>query len=170
MTQEELEKNKFASQRVITVADELIKKLDENDKMIGERRITTNATSNFSREFVSVLTQILREVKSPNVDDIHAHIENISNIISSIIEQLNENIRNSNDEVVRLEATQEGMRRALQAVRESGTIQQRELEKIEELSRSENPESRRNVGEHPETMMVKKNAASLKKSRESSNI
>jgi hypothetical protein len=170
MTQEELEKNKFASQRVITVADELLRNLEVNDKTIAERRVTATATSKLSNDFVSVLGQILAETRAPDVDDPRAHLENLAGIIVSVMKQIEEGIRISSDEVLQLEATQEGMRRALRAVRESGALQQRELEKIEELSELENPEARRKIGEHPETMAVKRNAASLKKSRDSSNI
>jgi len=170
MTQEELEKNKFASQRVITVADELLRNLEVNDKTIAERRIAANATSKLSNDFISVLNQILAETRAPGVEDPRAHLENLSGIIHSVVKQIEESVRGSSDEVLQLEATQEGMRRALQAVRESGALQQRELEKIESLSELENPEARRKIGEHPETMTVRRNAASLKKSRESSNI
>ena len=169
MTQEELEKNKFASQRIITVADELIKKLDTNDRTIAERRVVTAATSNLSKEFISILNQVLVEMRSTNVEDPRAHLENLSNVVSSVVTQLEETIRVSNDEVTRLEATQDGMRRALQAVRDSGLLQERELEKISTLAEREDPEARRKTGEHPESFSTKRNASSLKKSRESSN-
>ena len=170
MTQEELEKNKFASQRVITVADELLRNLEVNDKTIAERRVTATATSKLSNDFVSVLNQILAETRAPDVEDPRAHLENLAGIIASVMKQIEESVRVSSDEVIQLEATQDGMRRALRAVRESGALQQRELERIEELSELENPEARRKIGEHPETVAAKRNAASLKKSRDSSNI
>jgi hypothetical protein len=169
MTQEEFEKNKFASQRVISVADELIKKLDANEKTIADRRVSISATTNLSREFISVLSQILNEVRSPTTDDLKSHLENVSNIISSVVKQLDDNVRSSSEEIIKLEATQEGMRRALQAVKESGMLQERELEKIDKLAEKDDPEARRKVGEHPENFSAKRNAASLKKSRESSN-
>jgi phage shock protein A len=169
MTQEEFDKNKFAAQRVVAVADELIKKLETNDRTIAERRVMTTATSNLSREFISVLNQILGEMKSTSIEDPLVRLENLSNVVASVVSQLEENLRSSNDEVVRLEATQDGMRRALQAVRDSGALQERELEKISALAESENPEARRKVGEHPESFSTKRNASSLKKSRESSN-
>ena len=169
MTQEEFDKNKFASQRIITVADELIKNLDTNDKTIAERRVVVAATSNLSKEVVSVLNQILGEMKSTSVEDPRAHLENLSGIVSSVVGQLEDTIRNSNNEVTRLEATQDGMRRALHAVRDSGLLQEKELEKISALSETENPEAHRQLGEHPETLSAKRNAATLKKSRESLN-
>jgi hypothetical protein len=169
MTQEELDRNKFASQKIITVADELIKRLDTNDRTIAERRVVTAATSNLSKEFISILNQVLGEMRLTNIEDPRAHLENLSNIVSSVVTQLEETIRVSNDEVTRLEATQDGMRRALQAVRDSGILQERELEKISALAESEDPEARRKIGEHPETFSTKRNASALKKSRESSN-
>jgi hypothetical protein len=170
MTQEELDRQKFASQRVIMVADELLRNLEVNDRTIAERRVTATATSKLSNDFVSVLGQILAETRTPGIEDPWAHLENLAGIIASVMKQIEEGIRASSDEVIQLEATQEGMRRALRAVRESGALQQRELEKIEELSELDNPEARRKIGEHPETMAVKRNATSLKKSRDSSNI
>ena len=170
MTQEELDKQKFASQRVITVADELLRNLEVNDKTIAERRVSVTATSKLSNDFVSVLNQILAETRAPDVEDPRAHLENLAGIIASVMKQIEEGVRASSDEILQLEATQEGMRRALRAVRESGTLQHRELEKIEELSELDNPEARRWAGGHPETMAVKRNAAGLKKSRDSSNI
>ena len=151
MTQEELEKNKFASQRVITVADELLRNLEVNDKTIAERRVTATATSKLSNDFVSVLNQILAETRAPDVEDPRAHLENLAGIIASVMKQIEESVRVSSDEVIQLEATQE-------------------LERIEELSELENPEARRKIGEHPETVAAKRNAAGLKKSRDSSNI
>jgi len=170
MTQEELDRQKFASRRIVTIADELISKLGENERVIYERRLTTGATSSLSTEFISILNQIMGEMRSQSAEDPRVLLENVASIIVSVIKQIEETVKSSNDDVLRLEATQEGMRRALQAVRESGLLQERELEKIEALAEAENPEARRKVGEHPETMSVKRNAASLKKSRESSNI
>jgi len=152
------------------VADELLRNLEVNDRTIAERRVTATATSKLSNDFVSVLGQILAETRAPGVEDPQAHLENLAGIIASVMKQIEEGIRASSDEVIQLEATQEGMRRALRAVRESGALQQRELEKIEELSELDNPEARRKIGEHPETVSAKRNAASLKKSRDSSNI
>ena len=152
------------------VADELLRNLEVNDRTIAERRVTATATSKLSNDFVSVLGQILAETRTPGIEDPWAHLENLAGIIASVMKQIEEGIRASSDEVIQLEATQEGMRRALRAVRESGALQQRELEKIEELSELDNPEARRKIGEHPETMAVKRNATSLKKSRDSSNI
>ena len=152
------------------VADELLRNLEVNDRTIAERRVTATATSKLSNDFVSVLGQILAETRAPGVEDPHAHLENLAGIIVSVMKQIEEGIRASSDEVIQLEATQEGMRRALRAVRESGALQQRELEKIEELSELDNPEACRKIGEHPETVSAKRNAASLKKSRDSSNI
>lgn len=170
MTQEELDRQKFASRRIVTIADELIAKLGENEKVIYERRLTTGVTSNLSLEFVSILNQIMGEMRSPSAEDPRVRLENVMNIIASVAKQLEETVKSSNDDVLRLEATQEGMRRALGAVRESGLLQERELEKIEALAETEDPEARRKVGEHPEAMRTKRNASSLKKSRELSNI
>lgn len=170
MTQEELDRQKFASRRIVTIADELLKKLEENERMIYERRLATGATSSLSMEFVAMLNQIIGEMRSPNTEDPRARLENVMNIIASVAKQLEETVKSSNDDVLRLEAIQEGMRRALGAVRESGLLQEKELEKIEALAETEGPESRRRVGEHPETMRTKRNASSLKKSRELSNI
>ena len=138
--------------------------------MIYERRLATGATSSLSMEFVAMLNQIMGEMRSPNTEDPQARLENVMNIIASVSKQLEETVKSSNDDVLRLEATQEGMRRALGAVRESGLLQEKELEKIEALAETEDPESRRRVGEHPEAMRTKRNASSLKKSRELSNI
>lgn len=169
MTQEELDRQKFAAQRITIVADELIKKLESNDKTIYERRISVSATSSLSRDFLMILSQIFNEAKSQTQDDHQARLERISSIISSVISQIESTIKAADEDVIRLEATQDGMRRALDAVRESGTLQAKELEKIEYLAQKDDPEARRKIGEHPETVLSKRTAASLKKNNSTNN-
>lgn len=165
MTQEDIDKSKHTSAAIIELAEDLMRKLGQNNQTIIEKRISTAATANLSNEIVTIMNRILTDARSGN-DAPDVRLERLSSVVSSIITSLESSVRNNADELIKLEATQDGMRRALEAVKSTGQLRIQELERIEKLAEKENPEARRKTGERPEAVATKRNAATLKKNRE----
>ena len=58
------------------------------------------------------------------------------------------------------------MRRALEAVKQTGNMRITEIDKIIELAAAEPDESRRTSGERPEKLSLKRKAAELRKEQD----
>lgn len=169
MDHNQLESQKLAAEILISAVDGLVENLAQNDKLIEERKIAEQATSKLSKEFVSVLRRIQHEARPAASDDPDAQLVRISEFIDSMISSVEGSVKATSDELIRLEATQSGMARALSVVRETGESMLRNLSKIESLAVSDEPAAPRTVGERPESLPNVRNATSVKRSRESKN-
>jgi hypothetical protein len=166
MTQEEFELKKYAATNIVTIADEYLAKIKSNVAAIDEKRISVKSVNQALQEIIRVLSSLVHESKVSELDPAEK-LTKVVEVLSSVVNSLESTMKSGNEEIIRLEATQVGMQRALEAVKGMGLSQVRELEKIDSLS-NENPDDKsRSVGERPEKISVKRNAASLKKSRES---
>jgi len=165
MTQEEFDRITYASQEIIKLSDELIGKLEANKAMIDERRIASAATNTMTSQVSGLMNQLLAEIR---VSDAPAEqtLSKVVEFLVSLVSTLQSSQSASEEELIRLTATQDGMRRALEAVRETGALRLQELRRIETLSQQDNPEARRSIGARPETVAAKRNAKSLKQNRE----
>lgn len=165
MTQEEFDRAAYASQEIINLSDELITKLEANRATIEERRIANVATSAMAGEVSGLMNQLISEIRGNDAPP-EQKLTRVVEFLGSFVGTLQSSQRSSEDELIRLTATQDGMRRALEAVRETGSLRLQELSRIDALSQQENPEARRPVGARPETAATKRNAKSLKQNRE----
>lgn len=165
MTQEEFIKASHSSQEIIKLADDLISKLSVNQSVIDERRVSNAATSTMTDELVNLMSGLLADLKASE-SPAEQKLSQVVDFLSSLVSSMRSSKRAAEDELVRLAATQDGMRRALEAVRETGVMRAQEVARIEALSRQDNPEARRSVGDRPETVATKRNAKSLKRDRE----
>lgn len=166
MDQEEIDRKKFAATHLVDVTQEYIDKIKSNDEAITEKKASAKSIVQISSEISKILGKLIQEMRAPGGDP-QEKLAKSSEFLISLITSLETTAKSSTEEAMRLEATQQGMRRALEAVREAGTLQVRELERIEALSYESSEDVRRSVGERPEKISVKRNASSLKKSRES---
>lgn len=132
--------DRHASEAIIELADELIRKLDLNDQVINERRISNAATDRLSGEIISFLRRSIAESQSSN-EGPDLKVSSLTDSISSLVVSLESSIRSSSEELIRLEATQEGMRRALEAVRSTGQVRIQEIERLEVLMDQEGHET-----------------------------
>lgn len=165
MTQEELDRISYASQEIIKLSDDLIAKLEANKTTIEERRIANAATTTMAGEVSGLMNQLLAEIKGGDAPP-EKKLTQVVDFLVSLVGTLQSSQRASEEELIRLTATQDGMRRALEAVRETGALRLQELRRIETLSQQDNPEARRSVGARPETVATKRNAKSLRQNRE----
>lgn len=168
MIQKEVEEGKLIADALIKTADNLISKLAENERMIEERKLTKAATDDILDQLTHVISGVLLEAKSGDLDPVK-RVEKIVEVLTVITKNLESLKRSASDDLIRFISMQEGMRRALEAVRETGAAKAREIERVLRLSEADDPEARRRVGEHPETITAKRNAKSLKRERESSD-
>lgn len=131
--------DKYASEAIISLADDLIMKLEANDQVINERRISNLAAGRLSGEVVVYLQRAASESQGSG-EDVEIRLQKLLDAISSLVGSLETSLRSSNEELIRLEATQDGMRRALEAVRSTGQIRLQEIGKLEDLMSSEDAE------------------------------
>jgi hypothetical protein len=165
MTQEEFGKISYASHEIIKLADDLISKLEVNRSTIEERKISNAAISTMTSELTSLVSGFLNELRTGDASA-EQKLARVTDFLGFLVSSMQSNQRSLEDELVRLVATQDGMRRALDAVRETASMRLNELARIDELSQLQNPEARRSVGDRPETITTKRNAKSLKRDRE----
>jgi hypothetical protein len=103
---------------VVQIADALLKDLEKNDELIKEKKIKLDSMIEFSitiKESISFFQLSLggdlsAEEKLKKVDD----------YISTLISSLDTSTKLASEDVMKMEATQEGMRRALLTVKEAG--------------------------------------------------
>lgn len=164
MTQEELSQIAYASQEIIKLSEDLLTKLDANTSTIEEKRISNGATLTVINDVSGVINQLIGEIQTGS-DSPEQKLMKITEFLKSFVASLQSAQKSADDDLIRLIATQDGMKRALEAVRETGSLRMQEVQRIERLAQQENPEARRPVGERPETVAAKRNAKSLKQSQ-----
>ena len=114
-----MDERKYAAQRLIDVSKELEKQASLNDKIIEERKITSSATCSFSVDILKLILT-LRDSMNDQDQDVEDRMRKSLEVLNSIVEALEAYPSSQRDEIIKLEATQEGMRRALEAVRATG--------------------------------------------------
>jgi hypothetical protein len=114
-----MDERKYAAQRLIDVSKELEKQASLNDKIIEERKITSSATCSFSVDILKLILT-LRDSMNDQDQDVEDRMRKSLEVLNSIVEALEAYPASQRDEIIKLEATQEGMRRALEAVRATG--------------------------------------------------
>jgi hypothetical protein len=158
MNIKELEAQRVTAEGIISISDDLIGKLSENDRVIGESRAAADAIANVSTSINETLKRAITEMNSESVEKSTATLR-------TLLAWLDERVLRSNLDATRLEGTQEGMRRALEAVKQTGSMRIAEIDRIIELASSED-EPRRATGERPEKLAVKRKAAELRKEQD----
>jgi hypothetical protein len=121
-------------QTIISLAESLLQKLAENDSIIIEKRISNSTLENIVKELMPALTSLKAEVELPTPAE--ERLQKTSGALGMIINSLSSSLRASQDELIKLEATQDGMRRALTTVKDVGqnmiNINKNDDERIEE--------------------------------------
>ena len=122
-----MQEKRFAAQRLIEVSNELGSQISMNDKMIEERRMVAAATSNLSADILRIVLTIRDSLndKSQNVEE---RMQKSLDVLGSVINVLESYPTNQHEEIIKLEATQEGIRRTLEAIKTIGENEIRELE------------------------------------------
>lgn len=103
---------------VIQIADAFLKDLEKNDKLIQEKKTKLDSMIEFSvtiKESISSLQLSLDDDSSAE-----EKLKKVDSYISTLISSLDASVKFASEDVMKMEATQDGMRRALLTVKEAG--------------------------------------------------
>jgi hypothetical protein len=159
MNNNELEQQRIAAIGAISISDELISRLSENERVLIESRSSSDAASNMVTNVSDVIRRAISEMSTDS-------IEKSITTLRTLLAWMEESVIKSKVETARVEGVQDGMRRALEAVKQTGNMRITEIDKIIELAAAEPDESRRTSGERPEKLSLKRKAAELRKEQD----
>lgn len=159
MNNNELEQQRIAAIGAISISDELISRLSENERVLIESRSASDAASNMVTNVSDVIRRAISEMSTDSV-------EKSITTLRTLLAWMEESVIKSKVETARVEGVQDGMRRALEAVKQTGNMRITEIDKIIELAAAEPDESRRTSGERPEKLSLKRKAAELRKEQD----
>ena len=104
---------------IIQVADSLLKNLEENESVLTEKRLIHSKLVDSQESLRHSLYNMRKVILSKKFTNEEKE-EALYDMTSSMIANINNLIKASNDELIRLESMQEGMKRALHTVKEIG--------------------------------------------------
>ena len=159
MNNNELEQQRIAAIGAISISDELISRLSENERVLIESRSSSDAASNMVTNVSDVIRRAISEMSTDSV-------EKSITTLRTLLAWMEESVIKSKVETARVEGIQDGMRRALEAVKQTGNMRIAEIDKIIELAAAEPDESRRTSGERPEKLSLKRKATELRKEQD----
>lgn len=163
MTREDLDKQKFAASYVLEIVNNFGQRIDENQKIIDNKRLTHEGAKLFSLEITKALNGILLEAKTSQGDPASV-LEKVLVVIGSISDSIERATKQGTEELIRMESTQEGMKRALDAVKTSALGTLNDVSKIEKMAEAPPPEEKtpRVPGTRPEKVALKRQAADIR--------
>jgi len=159
MNNNELEQQRIAAIGAISISEDLISKLSENERVIIETRAASTATSNMATNVADVIQRVINGMNADSVEE-------STTMLRTLLAWMEETITKSKIETARVEGIQDGMRRALEAVKQTGNMRIIEIDKIIALAAAEPNESHRTSGERPEKLSIKRKAAELRKEQD----
>jgi hypothetical protein len=115
--------------------------------------------SNMTANISDVIHRAINEMNAESVEKSTATLR-------TLLIWMDETTLKSKIEAAHLEGTQDGMRRALEAVKQTGNMRIAEINKIIELAAADPDESRRISGDRPEKLSIKRKAAELRKEQD----
>jgi cysteinyl-tRNA synthetase len=103
---------------VVQIANALLKDLEKNDKLIEEKKIKLESLIEFS----VTIKESISSFQSSLDDDFNAEekLKKVNSYISTLISSLDSSVKFALEDVMKMEATQDGMKRALLTVKEAG--------------------------------------------------
>lgn len=164
MNKSEFDMQLMSANTLVSVADELEKNLESNALAINERKIGSAAAIRVSNDTLE-LVRMLR-VRLSNMDATpEAKLQQADEFIRSLIGWLEAFPINEREDIARMEATQDGMRRALQSVRDTGQARLTVLRELETTVNEPPPPSRK-PGQRPVKASTIQHAKELRNSIE----
>lgn len=160
MNKIEFETQVASASALVSVADELERKLEENTVAINERRIGSSAAVNVAKDILNLMRMLQSRIVDESVP-IEARLGQTTEVVRSIVGWLEAFPHSERDDIVRMEATQDGMRRALQSVRDTGQARLSVLRELESVAK-EPPAGSRKPGQRPIKASVIQHAKELR--------
>jgi hypothetical protein len=159
MNTNEFELQRIAATGAISISDELLNKLSENERIIIESRASSNAVVGMTTNISEVVRRAIDEMNTESV-------EKSAETLRTLLAWMDENMNRQKVDTARVEGIQDGMRRALEAVKQTGSMRVAEIDRIVALAAADPDESRRVPGDRPEKLAVKRKAAELRKEQD----
>lgn len=111
---------------ISSLVHELQEKISVNDATIENRKVASSSSLALAADILKVV-KIIRESLSDNSAEPSDRISKSLEIVSALESSLDNLSRSEREEIIRLEASQDGMRRVIEAVREAASSRVSEL-------------------------------------------
>lgn len=168
MNKQEFENQLMSASTLVSVADELEKKLEENTVTINERKIGSQA----SVRVVSDILNLMKLLRSKLLDGempLETRFQQVAGVVDSLTTWLENFPHSEREEITRMEATQDGMTRALASVRDTGNARLAALRELEAATQ-EPPKGPRKPGQRPVKISTVQHAKELRASLENEKV
>lgn len=164
MNKNEFETQVASANSLVSVADELERKLDENTIAINERRIGSAAAVNVTKDILNLMRMLQIRLGDESIAP-ETRSQQAGEVVRSIVGWLEAFPHSEREDITRMEATQDGMRRALQSVRDTGQARLAALRELEAVAK-EPPVGPRKPGQRPIKAATIQHAKELRESME----
>jgi cell division protein ZapA (FtsZ GTPase activity inhibitor) len=127
MSKDNTQLEKLSAENLIGVADEILRQINMNEQTIYDRKLTSAATINISNDIVKLVNTLLKDLgdeAAPPAD----RIQKANDVLASLVTSLGNLAQTEREEIIRLEATQTGMKRVAETVKVTGENQLKLLE------------------------------------------
>jgi hypothetical protein len=116
MKRDDKESMKFAVSVVNDITSDLQQKIDLNDRTIEHRKISSAASLTLASDVLRV-SKMIKDLLEDNDLDHSDRVEKALEVVSALNGSLESLPQAEREEIIRLEANQEGMRRVIEVVR-----------------------------------------------------
>jgi hypothetical protein len=120
MKRDSKESLQFAAGIVNDIVSDLQGKIDLNDKVIEDRKISSTASLALANDVLRVSRMVKETLENGEIEQAE-RISKALEIVSALNGSLESLPQAEREEIIRLEANQEGMRRVIEAVRSAAT-------------------------------------------------
>ena len=162
MNKQEFENQLASATTLITVADDFERKLEENVPRIHERRVGSIAAVKVTNDILPLARLLQIRLLNSEIPLEERH-DQVIEVVRSLISWLESFPQSEREDIIRMEATQEGMRRALASIREAGNSKVEALRELEAVAR-EPLRAPRKPGQRPVKAATIQHAKELKRS------
>lgn len=164
MNKQEFETQLASATALVTTADELEKKLEENTATINERKIGSTAAVGVVKDILTLMKMVQGRLLDENTSP-ELRLQQSGEVVRSLVTWLEEFPHREREDITRMEATQEGMRRALSSVRDTGQARINTLRELETVAKDP-PVLPRKPGQRPIKASTAQHAKELRSSIE----
>lgn len=162
MNKNEFENQLASASTLISVANELEQKLEENVTAINERKVGSAAAVVVAKDILNLMRMLQSRLTDESVPA-DARLQQASDVVRSLTGWLEAFPHSEREDITRMESTQEGMRRALHSVRDTGQARLAALRELEAVAKDP-PAGPRKPGQRPLKIATVQHAKELRES------
>lgn len=164
MNKSEFDMQLMSANTLVSVADELERRLEENTTAINERRIGSVAAVNVTKDILNLMRMLQVRLGDESAT-FETRVQQAGEVVRSLVGWLEMFPYSEREDITRMEATQDGMKRALQSVRDTGNARLIALRELESVAK-EPPVGPRKPGQRPVKASTLQHAKELRDSTE----